>query len=194
VKLVLALLLSLFAPAVFAQSGGQAGGGAVQLTNSGGVGNGLLIGLHGTFYSDTSSLGGDTLDNGSSLFTRFDAQYNLNDYFCGFGLFYETDKFGAEENDIVEGIQIEATLGSLFLKIMPGTITQGFSNRSFSKRTGSFQAFELGLRANLLEGVFFYEVALQHRSETITSEDSRTMSDKFSKTSTFPLLGVGITI
>jgi hypothetical protein len=191
VKAFIAFLFTLLAPAVYADNQQQ---GAVNLTSSGGVGNGWLVGLHGTFYSDTSSLGGDSLNNGSSLFTRFDTQYNLNDYFCGFGLFYESDKFGKEEADTVEGIQIEATLGSLFFKIMPGQITQGFSNRSFSKRTGSFFAYELGLRANLLEGIFFYEVALQRRTETIGTEDGRSMDDKFAKTETFPILGVGVTI
>lgn len=169
-------------------------GVALDANASGGVGKGFLMTGHLFFFSDNSALGNDVLKDGSSIYTRFDAQYNWTDYFTGLGFFYEQDKFGKEQKDAVMGVVVEVVLGSFFTKIMPGFVNQEYVNRSFSKRSGSFLGIELGIRGELFQKTLFYEVALQRRTEKVTQEDARVMADPFQKTETMPVLGMGISI
>ncbi len=175
---------------------GQGGGGGVSVDTkgSGGVSSGFLLSTHMFFYTDNSSLGNDKLNDGSSSYTRFDAQYNMSDYFSGFGFFYQQDKFGKGQTDTGMGLIVELVAGSFFVKFMPGSIQQQFVDRSFAKRAGSYLAYEAGIRGNFYDGLLFYEVALHRRTENITQEDGRAMSDKFTKTETMPMLGGGVTL
>lgn len=169
-------------------------GVSVESDASGGVSDGILISSHAFFYSDKSSLGDDTLKDGSASFNRFDLQWNFQKYFSGIGLFYEQDKFGKSQTDTVTGLIVELVAGSFFLKIMPGFIQQEFTERSFTKRSGGYLAYEAGIRGDLYGGFLFYEVALHRRTQTIDQEDSRTMLDKYTKTETMPMLGLGVSI
>ncbi len=162
--------------------------------STGSVGNGLLISGHAFFYSDSSSLGGAVLNDGSSSFLRGDVQYNWQEYFVGVGGFYERDSFGEGQTDSAFGAIIEIVFGSFFIKMMPGFMEQNFVERSFAKRSGSFLGFEGGVRGSLYDKLVFYEVALHRRTQSITQEDSRDMADPFSKTEMMPMLGVGISL
>jgi len=169
-------------------------GVAVTAGASGGTGDGFLMGTHTFFYSDNSSLGGDTLRDGSATYMRFDAQYNWQQYFSGIGFFYESDSFGEDQKDTIMGVVVEIVMGSFFVKIMPGFIDQEFQGRSFSKRNGSFMAFEPGIRGDLYAGTLFYEVAFQQRTQTINEEDSRSMLAEYKRTETMPMLGLGVNL
>ncbi len=161
---------------------------------SGGVSDGTLIGYRFFYYSDTSSMGGNSLSEGSAVLNRFDVQHNMQKWFSGFGLFYENDTYGKDQTDTVMGVVVEFVLGSFFIKIMPGSMEQTFTNRSFSKRTGSYMAYEGGIRGDLYGGLLFFEIAFQQRSYTLTKQDNRQMADKLSKSATLPVLGVGMSI
>lgn len=190
---VLACLLAVVvAPQAFAQ--GKGGGAASVTTSSGSVSNGVLVGGHLFFYADQSNLGDDELKDGGATLMRLDMQYNNLDYFIGGGLFYEMDGYGEDQKDTVMGALIEPNLGSFYVKIMYGFIEQNFERRSFTKRSGTFFAIEPGLRANLLAGVFFYEIALHRRTQTITQEDGRDMEAQFVKTELMPMLGMGVSL
>lgn len=176
-------------------SQGQGGGGvSVDAKAGGGVSSGLLLSSHLFFYQDQSSLGDDELKDGSALYARLDAQYNWTDYFSGLGFFYEQDKFGEAQSDTIMGPVLELVAGSFFLKFMLGSVEQQFQDRSFSKRAGSYQAFEGGIRGNFYGGFMFYEVALHRRSLTIKQEDGRDMTDQLNKTETMPMLGGGFSL
>ena len=169
-------------------------GVSVEASASGGVSDGVLVSSHVFFYSDKSALGDDTLKDGGAMFNRFDLQWNFQSYFSGIGLFYEQDKFGKSQSDTITGLIVELVAGSFFLKIMPGAIQQEFTGRSFTKRSGDYLAYEAGIRGDLYGGFFFYEVALHRRTQTISQEDGRKMLDKYTKTETMPMLGLGVSI
>ncbi len=191
-QLVLRLILSALCAAATQTAWAQ--GVSVDAGASGGTGDGFLMATHTFFYSDNSSLGGDTLRDGSASYMRFDMQYNWQAYFSGIGFFYESDTFGEDQKDTIMGAVIEIVMGSFFFKIMPGFIDQEFKDRSFSKRNGSFMAFEPGIRGDLYSGILFYEVALHRRTQTINEEDSREMTAEYVRTETMPMLGLGINL
>jgi len=174
--------------------GGGGGGVSVDSKAGGGVSSGFLLSSHLFYYADQSSLGSDDLKDGNATYLRFDGQYNWTDYFTGLGFFYEMDSFGKAQKDTVMGLVVEFVAGSFFVKIMPGSVQQQYEDRSFAKRAGGYMAYEGGIRGNFYGGIMFYEVALHRRTETITQEDGRNMSDKYTKTETMPMLGGGITI
>lgn len=180
-------------PSGYAQGGG-AGGGVSVTGGSGGVGDGFLFGSNVFLYSDNSTLGSNTLRDGGAQYLRFNAQYNMTDWFSGLGAFYEMDSFGEDQSDTIMGLVIELVAGNVFVKIMPGQVSQTFSNRSFTARSGSYMGYEGGIRANLFEGILYYEVTLHSSTKTITTEDSRTMKDVYAKAETFPMLGMGINL
>jgi hypothetical protein len=190
---VVAVALHLFAAEALAQGGGAGGGVTVQSGTSS-VSDGFLVGSHVFFYSDNSSLGSDALNDGGAVYTRFDMQYNSTRWFSGIGLFYEQDTFGSIQKDTVTGLVVELVAGSFFFKLMPGYIDQDYTERSFAKRSGSYLATELGIRANLVGGWSFYEIAIHRRATTITQEDGREMADKIAKTEIMPMLGMGISL
>jgi len=190
---ILACVLAIFvAPQAFSQ--GQGGGAASVTSSSGSVSNGFLVGGHLFFYADQSKLGDDDLKDGGATLMRFDMQYNRLDYYLGGGFFYQMDSYGEDQKDTVMGALIEPNLGSFYVKVMYGFIEQNFAGRSFTKRAGTFFAIEPGLRANLLAGVFFYEIALHRRTQTITQEDGRDMEAQFVKTELMPMLGMGVSL
>jgi hypothetical protein len=191
-QFAVAVALTALSATGFAQ--GQ-GGVTIDSKAGGGVSSGLLLSSHMFYYADQSSLGDDELKDGNALYMRFDGQYNWTDYFAGLGLFYEMDSFGKAQKDTIIGPIVELVAGSFFVKIMPlGSIKQQFTDRSFSERAGTFTAFEAGIRGNFYGGFMFYEVTLHRRTATITQEDGRDMTDKYSRTETFPMLGGGFTL
>lgn len=192
-RLVFAITVTVFSSVAFSQ-GGAGGGVSVDAKAGGGVSSGLLLSTHMFYYADQSSLGGDELKDGNATYMRFDGQYNWTDYFTGLGLFYEQDSFGKSQKDTIMGLAIEFVAGSLFVKIMPGSIQQQFIDRSFAERAGSYLAYEGGIRGNFYGGFMFYEVALHMRTATIKQEDGRNMADIYTRKETMPMLGGGITL
>lgn len=192
-RLVAAFALTVLSSPAFSQ--GQGGGGGVSLdSKAGSVSDGLLLGTHLFYYADQSTLGSDDLKDGNALYTRFDGQYNWTAYFVGLGFFYEQDSFGKAQKDTSMGLAVELVAGSFFVKIMPGSIRQQFTDRSFKERAGSYMAYEGGIRANLFGGFMFYEVALHRRTASISQEDGRVMIDKYTRTETMPMLGGGFSL
>jgi hypothetical protein len=186
---LLVLSLSLFAGPALGQEGVSIEGG------SGSVSDGFLAGVHVFFFEDSSSLGDQQLNDGSSTFTRFDMQYNFTDYFTGFGLFSESNVFGEDQEDTVSGWMLELFAGSFFFKYMAGmSVEQTFQNRSFATRKGTSTATEIGIRAPLFGGFSFYEVAYHVRTITIDTEDGVPMDSVYTLTQSMPMLSMGVSL
>lgn len=184
------LTLSIASPnAAYGQEG-------VSIENgSGSVSDGFLAGVHYFFFEDSSSLGDQQLNDGSSTFTRLDMQYNLLDYFSGIGFFYEKNVFGEDQEDIVYGWMLELVAGSFFFKYMAGvSVEQTFQNRSFTSRKGASAATEIGIRAPLFGGFSFYEFAYHVRTITISTEDGVPMESTYSLSQSMPMLSLGVTL
>lgn len=170
-------------------------GVSVEGGTTGGVGDGFLAGLSIFFFQDESSLGSNTLNEGSSTFTRLDLQYNFAEYFSGLGLFYESNSFGEDQVDTTTGLILEFFAGNFFFNYLSGfQVEQKFENRSFSTRKGVSQALELGLRAPLLFGISYYEFKLHQRTVTIIKEDGRDMDSKYVLSQTMPMLAIGMNL
>lgn len=187
-------ILSLFSFTLNSKSAFSQGGLSVEAGGGGSISDGFLVGSHVFFFSDNSTVGAETLNDGSAVLLRTDLQYNFADWFTGFGLFYETDTYGGLQKDTITGFIVELYLGNFYLKIMPGSIKQEFTDRSFSQRIGSFTATEFGIRAALISDLAFYEFAIQQRTKSITKEDDREMAAPFEENQLFPILGIGISI
>ena len=188
IRLVICLAAGLWGCQALAQ------GVSVEAGGGGSLSDGFLVGARSFYFSDQSTLGSDTLTDGSAVLTRFDMQYNFDGWFSGIGAFYESDTYGGIQTDTILGAVIELYIGNLFAKMLVGSIEQQFQERSYSVRNGSFTAYEFGIRASLIGQWAFYEIALHQRTKSIEREDDRDMASPYSDTQAFPVLGIGVSL
>lgn len=155
--------------------------------------SGFMGGFSFFFFQDESSLGENTLNEGSSTFKRVDLQYNFVNYFSGVGVFYESNSFGEDQEDTSLGLIFEALAGNFFLNYLHGLqVEQKFENRSFSSRKGYLSAIEFGIRAPLLFGFSYYEFKVHNRTLSIIKEDGRKMDSQYTLSQTMPMLAIGV--
>ncbi len=159
----------------------------------------LATGLMG--LANSTKQGGQGSE-GSTLLTQTDLSYHGS--WWALGAFFQYDKQGKSQIDTASGPRLELAYRPFYFEYAYGLqMNRSFKDRAIAEQTGKSSTLGLGARFKIggaasttaggagLAGLFL-QFAFKIRTQTITKQDGRDLSESIIQKDTYPLFGLGV--
>ncbi len=153
----------------------------------------LHLSVGGMFLTNSSEQGGNGAE-GSTLLTQADLVYPglvLTGTWFALGGFFQFDKQGANETDLMGGPKIEMSDGPFYLEAGWAPFLQrNFTDRSIASQGGYGWMFGAGVRI-FTSPSFFLQFNYKYRIQIIEEQDEVLLSEPIYQRDGYPTMGIG---
>lgn len=145
----------------------------------------------GAMFLTNSSEQGGSGPSGSTLLTQTELNYRFNKT-IGLGTFFQFDKQGASETDILLGPKLDLMFKVLYFEFgYAFLVNRGFTDRTIASQKGSALLFGAGVRVPLGAKTFL-QFSYKYRIQNISEQDGVALSEPIKQTDGYPLFGIGV--